>query len=73
MQIPWVAIVGVVKVPRAWWNRRGGYPFSEIVTADGRRIMFRMYLLRYREFLDELKHRAVRCYRVEPYEEIWQR
>ncbi len=72
-EITWPSIGEVVTVPRAWWNRRGGFPFNEIVTADGRRIMFGMYLSRYREFLDELKQRAVQCRRFEPYEGMWQR
>src|SRR5437867_2493022 len=73
VEIPWPSIIEVVKVRRAWWNRRGWFPFNEIVTADGRRLMFGMYLLKYREFLDTLRQRASRCRRFEPYEGVWER
>jgi hypothetical protein len=73
VDVPWEAIVRVRKIPRSWWNGRGGVGFSEIETADGQRVQFGTHLMWYRRFLTELKARAVRCRSFEPYQNDWDR
>lgn len=71
--VPWVAIDSVTKAPRSWWNRRGGLPFTQLVTADGRKFVFGMYLIGYWAFLEQLRSRATSCRSFDPYVHAWER
>lgn len=73
VEVPWRSITRVSKLPRSWWNGRGGIAFSQIDTAEGHRIQFRTDMLRYRRFLEQLEARAVNCATFEAYRDEWDR
>lgn len=73
VEIPWESIVRVRKLPRAWWGRGGSGGFNQIETTDGRTVPVGVHLLRYKQFLEELKARAVNCREFDPYWSEWDR
>ena len=73
VKVPWGAIIIVRKLPREWWARGGGLGVSQIETSDGLRIPFMTTLMiRYEQFLEELKARAINCRSFEAYRSEWE-
>ena len=71
VEVPWEAIVRVRKLPRAWWGRGGRGGFNQIETAEGQTIPVGVHLLRYKQFLEELRARAINCQVFDPYRSEW--
>ena len=65
-EIPWTAISGVAEDPSPWWNGQTSDPLARIELADGGYILIGPTMLRYYEFLEELKRRAVNCRPFDP-------
>ena len=74
VEIPWESIVRVRKLPRPWWARGGGgLGVNQIETVDGQTIPFMTtVMLRYQQFLEELRARAVNCREFDPYRSEWE-
>lgn len=70
IEIPWEMITRVTKLPRM---ERGGLSYSQIETAQGRKVPVGTHLIGYQQFLEEIRKRAVNCQTFDPYLTEWDR